>query len=164
MTTLLLLTAFASLGRSAPDTNLKPLVKEVSKLEIYLLPPPDFANSTGCFYYAELLVLEINKSGKITDYSLNDHAPLWLKTDFNQRKENKQIDLIRIDSLAKKSGIKNCKLVFPLVIESINFPCAKDTPKEHIDESFYKVNGKNLAGNVMFMDPIIMLWSMEGKR
>lgn len=163
MTTLLLLTTFACLGKSAPDTNLKPLISEFRKIERYLETPPEYANSDTSFYYAELLILEISKSGKVRDVTLNDHAPDWLKQNVRRIKEANQLNYKKLDSLGMNSAIKNCKLIFPLIIESDNFPGKTTRAKEHIGNNFYQIKGKNISGSILFMDPIHFVWPMKGK-
>lgn len=159
MNTILLLIFSSSFIAPKPDTTLKPVINEVAKLQRYLLPPPEYFNPDTCFRYSGLLVLEIGKSGKVNGFNLNDYAPAWLKKDLDNRKQNGQINFRRMDSLTIKSGVKNCKLVFPLTLESDNFPCSKLEAKKDVETNFYKINNRNLSGNLLFMDPLVFTWS-----
>lgn len=161
MSPLILLTIFTTLGNPVPDTNLNPLKAEFLKIERYLKPPPDYVSSDTCFYFAELLILGINQKRKINEISVNDHAPEWLKADVNRIKEEKLINTRRLDSIALKSQLKNCRLIFPINIISGNFPCPKAKAKEHIGSNYYQVLGKNLSGNIIFMDPTNFIWPMD---
>lgn len=130
----------------------------MAKLQIYLSPPTEFLNSDTCFRYSQLLIVEIGKAGKVSGYTLNDFAPAWLKKDIETRRQNGQINFKRLDSVVVRSGIKNCKLVFPLTLESDNFPCTKIEAPRYVETDFYTINGRSLSGNIIFMEPLVFMW------
>jgi hypothetical protein len=130
-------------------------------IQLYMEPPPEFDSSGTCFHYSELLKISINKYSKVESVNLSDSAPDWLKQRLSKQIENKNVEIKKLDSMALTSGLRNCILVFPLILESEDFPCGLALKKRSLMSNFFKFRGKNLKGKVFFGEQIQIVWPVQ---
>lgn len=90
---------------------------------------------------------------------MSDSAPDWLVKDIKKQNDDKQFDINKLDSLAKKEGLKNCILIFPFILESDDFPCNMEKKKRRYAENYFKFKGENLKGNIIFGEQIKAVFS-----
>jgi len=146
------------------DTSLNQLHREMAKLQIYMSPPPAFANPDTCFHYSQLIILEIDRKGKIADFITNDPAPDWLKEDLRKQKQQNPHFIKRLDSLVSKTKIVNCKIIFPLILESANHSCSPIKMIDLFTPDFYNIKGKSLRGNILFGPQLLFSWPSTFRR
>jgi hypothetical protein len=128
-------------------------------INLYMKPPPDLDGGVKCFHYTELLKVEFDKRSHIVSITFSDSAPEWLKEDFNRIKEQKNIDYKKMDSLALKAGLRSCLFVFPLILETDDFPCGQEKKKRKLDDNYFQFDGRSLRGNIIFGEPIHFWWN-----
>ena len=112
--------------------------------------PPEVYLRDTCFHYTDLIKVEINKSSKVVSIQFSDSAPEWLKKDLDKSITRKYFNFKILDSLAIKDGLRNCTFVFPYIIESGDFPCGQAKKRRTLNSNFFKFDGKNLKGNILF--------------
>jgi hypothetical protein len=145
-----------------PGDSIQNFRKQLARnIELYMPLPPEILLHDTCYHNTDLLKVEVNKSFKVVSIELSDSAPAWLKKELNEIKERKRIDYKKLDSLALKAGLRNCTLVFPLIVESDYFPCGKEKKKRSVNESFFKFGGANLKGNIIFGEQIKLVWPVD---
>ena len=145
-----------------PGDSLQNFQMQLSRnIQLYMEPPPDYDSSGKCFYYAQLLKVEINNLSKVVSIDLCDGAPEWVKAELNKQKKRKNIDFKKLDSLASKARLRNCTLVFPFVVESEDFPCGQESKKRTITSKFFQFNSRRLKGNILFGEQIQFIWSVQ---
>jgi len=150
---ILLLTSFQ-------NVSLKEFHEHLAKrLQINIGPSPEMNGNEDCYNYTELLKVEINHKSKVTDLKLSDSAPDWLVKDLQRQKDKKQLYVNKLDSIALADGIKNCVLLFPLFLESDDFPCGEGKKKRGYSENYFKFNGKYLQGNIRFGEQIKLIFT-----
>jgi hypothetical protein len=120
--------------------------------------PPNYNSLDTCNHYTELLKVEIDKSSHIVSITFSDSAPDWLKNDITRIKEQKRIDYEKLDSLALKARLRSCLFVFPLIIESDDFPCGQENKKRKLNDNYFQFEGKSLKGNIIFGESIYFYW------
>ena len=163
MITVQLLVAFISVAQQQDD-SLQNFRNQLGRsFDLYMRPLPDFFNMDTCYHYTELLKLEINKSSKVVSVDFSDSAPQWIKKELNTLKEKNKIDFRKLDSLTLKGRLHNRTLVFPLIIESEDFPCGQDKKQRTLSEIFFQFNGKNLQGNLIFGPHIRLIYGVHYK-
>jgi hypothetical protein len=123
--------------------------------------PPEFLAHDTCYHHTDLLKVEVNKSSKVVSINLSDSAPAWLKQELARVIEKKSINYNKLNSAALAAGIKGCTIVFPLILESDYFPCGKADKQRSLGDNYFRFNGKNLQGNIIFGDQIKLLWSVR---
>lgn len=101
----------------------------------------------SCYYSMTFIKIEINKRSKIVDICLSDNADFWIKDQINIMRNKNDINILQLDSIAKKERIKNVKIIFPLIIYSWDYPCLK--PEKGYDEKLFIFNGIKISGNVV---------------
>jgi len=117
------------------------------------LPPESNARDT-CFHYSELMKVEINKFSKVVSLQFSDSAPEWVKNELDNAHKRKKISYMKLDSLALKEGLRDCTFVFPFIIESEDFPCGIAKKKRNLSSKYFKFNGRNLKGNIIFGEEV----------
>jgi hypothetical protein len=147
------------LNLPAPGDSLQNFKSQLgSNLYRCMRPPKNSDNGDTCYHYTELIKVEINKSSKIVSIELSDSAPNWMKEDIGLQKKNKCINR-GLDSIALASKWRNCSLVFPVVIESEDFPCGAAPQSRRYEENYFHFSGYNLRGNIIFGEPIKLIYS-----
>lgn len=131
---------------------------QLEKMQRYVEPPPEYDSSGTCYHYTELLKVEINKFSKVVSLNLSDSAPEWLREDIDKQKKRNNIDFNKLDTLAFKAKLRNCTLVFPLILESEDFPCGYANKKRSLDSKYFQFKGKHLKGNVIFGEEIRIIF------
>ncbi len=150
------------LAASGSGDSLENFQKQLGvNINIYMGPPPDMDSSKRCYHYTELLKVEINKNSKVVSMEPSDSAPAWLRQEINKVSKIKNTRFEKLDSLALKAGLHNCTLVFPLIIESDEFPCGQENKKRSISENYFQFGGKNLKGNIFFGNQIKIIWPVK---
>ncbi len=130
-------------------------------MQRFMEPPPNNIRTDTCYHYSELLRLVINKNSKVVSIELSDSAPVWLKRDIDRQKERKDFRFDKLDSMALKGKLRNCTLVFPLVLESVVFPCGTEAKKPNFPPNYFQFGGKNLEGNIIFGETLRFVWSTK---
>lgn len=135
--------------------SIKDFQKELDRnIERNIGLPPESDSGDTCYHYSELLKVEIDKFYKVKSIELSDSAPQWLKADLSKQMKKKSFNFKKLDSLAYAGKLRNCILVFPLVIESDDFPCGFERKKRKTNEKFFQFGGMNLKGNITFGEEI----------
>jgi len=127
-------------------------------LALCLKPPPEYGPSDSCYQYMELLKVEIDKSSRVVSLIFSDSAPGWLVKDLKKKRDIYREKFEKMDSIAAKGRLRNCIYIFPIKIESVDFPCAKSKEIIHLDKDYFKFDGKNLSGNISFADELRIIY------
>lgn len=130
------------------------------KIQSTLMNPPPGNN---CYHYIELVKVEINKNSKITSVDFSDSAPAWIQTISKKNFPLYSSKFRKLDTLAAKIGYKNCNLLFPLTIESDDFPCGSENKKRKLEDNYFQFNGTLLKGNIVFGETIHIIYSTDYK-
>ncbi len=147
---------------SGPGDSLQNFRKQLSRdMERHMVLPPQSLQYDTCYHHTDLLKVEINKLSKVVSIELSDNAPVWFKEELNKIEERKRINYKKLDSLALKAGLRNCTLVFPLILESDYFPCGQENKKRSISENYFQFGGKNLKGNIIFGEQMRFIWTVR---
>jgi hypothetical protein len=126
-------------------------------IERYMKPPPDMDSTIHCYHYTELLKVEIDKRSHITSITFSDSAPGWLKTDITRIKEQNRINYKKLDNLASKAGLRSCSFVFPLALESDDFPYGQEAKKRKLDDKFFQFEGRSLKRNIILENLCVLI-------
>lgn len=157
-----LIGAFLFAFSGGSDNSLQDFQKQLSRdMERNMALPPQSLLHDTCYHHTDLLKVKINKLSKVVSIDLSDNAPEWLKMEINQLKERKRISYKKLDSLALNAGLRNCTLVFPLILESDYFPCGQENKKRSISENYFQFGGKNLKGNIFFGEQMRFIWTVR---
>ena len=140
--------------------SLKDFQKQLANnIERFLPTPPEIYSGDTCFYFSELLKVQIDKFAKVISIDLSDSSPEWLKKDITELKKKKRINYLKLDSIASKSSLRNCILIFPIIIESDDFPCGEGRKKRSYNENYFHFEGKSLKGNIIFGEQIRIVYT-----
>jgi len=146
------------LSAPQPDT-LKPFQQALTNvLALQTSMPPDAFGKDTCYCYTELLKVEIDKNSKVKSLIFSDSAPQWLLDYMGKKISALANRYKRLDTLASKAKLRSCVLVFPVVIEPDNFPCGMELKKTSLALNYFQFGKKNLRGNIIFGDPIEIIW------
>jgi hypothetical protein len=142
-----------------PGDSIQKFQRELARnINLYMQLPPDPDSVETCTHYTELLKIEIDNRSHIKSITFSDSAPKWLTKDINRLKEQKRIDYKKLDSLALTTGLRSCLFVFPLIIESDDFPCGQENKKRKLSDNYFQFKGKSLKGNIIFGESIYFYW------
>ncbi|MDZ4808185.1 MAG: hypothetical protein SGI96_07920 [Bacteroidota bacterium] len=148
------------LGTENKADSLKDFQKQLANnIERFLPLPPETSSGDTCFYYSELLKVQIDKFAKVIAIDLSDSSPEWLKKNITEMNQKKRINYFKLDSIASKSGLRNCMLIFPLIIESDDFPCGEGRKKRSFNDNYFHFEGKSLKGNIIFGEQIRVVYT-----
>lgn len=127
----------------------------VDRALILNIKVPENVIYDSCYYSSTLLKLEVNKFSKIVSIEFSDNAEEWLKMELARLKREGKINFMKFDSLAKKEKLKDCKLLFPVIINAL-YPCQINDiqPICEYDYKYFQFNGKYIQGNVKFGDRV----------
>jgi len=120
-------------------------------IEIYLPAPPVAPDPV--FYYNELIKMDFDSKSKIKRIQASDGSDPWFMDGILRMVEKKRIKTAIIEDIAGKNNIKNCSIIFPVIIASTGYSDRHLTQKPQ-PVNFYKFNNKNTSGYVIFGDPI----------
>lgn len=145
----------------SPGIDLEPFHKELARMNRYMEPPPGLFERDSCYHYSELLKLDIDNNSKVVSIALNDAAAGWLKEDLQRQKDRNQFRYAELNAIAHRMKLKNCVLVFPLVVETDHFPCGKENKKRTHPPDYFRFGGKLLEGKVYFGEELRFVWPVK---
>ena len=157
-----LLTA-AMMMASGDTTGINTAVEgQVLRFQLYITPPPESLGAQGCFFYDELLKIEVDNMSKIKSIKLSDSAPDWLRQNLEASLKKFPKMSRGLDSIITVNKVKNTKLLIPMQIKSETYPCPLATPFQP-DPLLYTFSNKLLSGNFRFLNTVTFLYSVNYK-
>jgi hypothetical protein len=124
------------------------IVSKTIGLSLNTIPQNSLYDS--CYYSSTLLKIQFSRRSKVISILFSDNADEWLLTEMEKAK--KRIDFKKIEKYAKKERIKKVNLVFPFIIRSITFPCARMSSDLITKSKYFIFNQKPLSGRIKFCD------------
>lgn len=157
------------LSYSFSDEKLREFRIEFQKIERLIKPPEDFLALKDTSYFLDQLVkIDFGANYKINSISVNDAPSDWFRTEIKNVWESKRIDIARLNFIAQKNKLKNCSLVYPVVVfvgsyqernnSNIQYK-GRDTP---LPIGYYSFGGKRLSGRILFGETIYFHFSHTG--